>query len=141
MLTSRLSTMYMQSKRRKMQILFSLFFIRFDSLTNNVCRSTYIIIYISSLIKKLSQKKLLLRGLRNGLWDCSSRKIVERVCKLFLHQKRKFYQSFEGLMLLGHSVDKCKRYYFKGQLITEWLFGVFNFPKKKTTQKCDEFLP
>ena len=28
----------------------------------------------------------------------------------------------------------------KGQLISEWLFGVFNFPKK-TTQKFDEFLP
>ena len=28
----------------------------------------------------------------------------------------------------------------KGQLISEWLFGVFNFPKKPT-QKFDEFLP
>ena len=27
----------------------------------------------------------------------------------------------------------------KGQLISEWLFGVFNVPKK--TQKFDEFLP
>ena len=27
----------------------------------------------------------------------------------------------------------------KGQLISEWLFGVFNFQKQ--TQKFDEFLP
>ena len=27
----------------------------------------------------------------------------------------------------------------KGQFISEWLFGVFNFPKK-TMQKFDEFL-
>ena len=28
----------------------------------------------------------------------------------------------------------------KGQLVSEWLFGAFNFPKKKT-EKFDEFLP
>ena len=29
----------------------------------------------------------------------------------------------------------------KAQLISEWSFDVLNFPKKKTTQKFDEFLP
>ena len=34
--------------------------------------------------------------------------------------------------------DKAKK--AKGQLMSEWIFGVFNFPKKPT-KKFDEFLP
>ena len=38
-----------------------------------------------------------------------------------------------------YQCDKCEKS-FKGQLISECLFGVFNF-SKKTTKKFDEFLP
>ena len=37
-----------------------------------------------------------------------------------------------------YSVDNSKAP--KGQLISEWLFGVFNFPKK-TSQKFGKVLP
>ena len=43
------------------------------------------------------------------------------------------------MFILGSSVYEIAAL-AKGQLISEWLFDVSNFPKK-TTQKFDEFLP
>ena len=37
-------------------------------------------------------------------------------------------------------MDKKEIIWAKGQLISEWLFDVVNFPKNPT-QKFDEFLP
>ena len=51
-----------------------------------------------------------------------------------LQKKRKFTKNFLCFVFLQG------RSFSQGQLISEWLFDVLNFPKK-TTQKFDEFLP
>jgi hypothetical protein len=48
--------------------------------------------------------------------------------------------SFQTYIKLSLDTASTIAEHIKGQLISEWLFDVLNFPKK-TTQKFNEFLP